>query len=103
MLIALKRAYEPPDRADGTRILVDRLWPRGMSKDSAHIDHWLKELAPSNELRQWYHARPSMWLQFRKRYLVELRAPEAQQPLQQLYDLALTRKKITLVYASREM
>lgn len=101
MSIALKRAYEPPRRTDGTRVLVDRLWPRGISKASARIDSWPKELAPSNELRQWFHARPSMWLQFRKRYLLELRSPEAQQPLQELYDLAGKRKKITLVFSSR--
>jgi uncharacterized protein YeaO (DUF488 family) len=101
MSVALKRAYEPPSRTDGPRILVDRLWPRGISKESAHIDFWPKDLAPSDELRQWFHARPSMWLQFRKRYLLELRAPAAQQPLQELYDLAGKRKKITLVFSSR--
>ena len=101
MNIALKRAYEPPSRTDGARILVDRLWPRGVSKESARIDFWPKNLAPSSTLRQWFHARPSMWLEFRKRYLMELRAPEAQQPLQELYDLADRRMKITLLFGSR--
>lgn len=58
---AIKRAYEPPDAADGTRILVDRLWPRGLARDEAQIDLWLKDLAPSNELRKRFHARPEAW------------------------------------------
>jgi uncharacterized protein YeaO (DUF488 family) len=103
MAVALKRAYADPARGDGTRVLVDRLWPRGVSKDAAHIDWWAKELAPSTALRQWFHARPSLWRQFRSRYLEELRAPAAQSPLQRLYELAGTKRTVTLVFASRNV
>jgi uncharacterized protein YeaO (DUF488 family) len=102
MAVAVKRAYEEPRPADGSRVLVERLWPRGLGKDAAHIDLWLKDVAPSTELRQWFHARPSMWPKFRERYLEELRAPEAQEPLQELYGLAARRKKLTLIYGSRD-
>lgn len=74
----LKRAYEPYDPNDGFRILVDRLWPRGIEKHAAHIDLWLKEVAPSAELRKWFGHEPAKWEEFRKRYLVELKHnPEA--------------------------
>jgi uncharacterized protein YeaO (DUF488 family) len=102
MAVAIKRVYEGPGRTDGSRVLVERLWPRGLSKEAAQLDRWLKDVAPSTELRQWFHARPSMWLKFRQRYLLELRAPEAQEPLQELYDLAAGRRRLTLVYASRD-
>ena len=68
MAIAVKRVYEAPARRDGARVLVDRLWPRGLTKADAAIDSWLRDLAPSNELRQWYHANPEAWNAFRKRY-----------------------------------
>jgi uncharacterized protein YeaO (DUF488 family) len=103
MAVVLKRAYDQPGLADGIRILVERLWPRGLSKEAARIDWWVKELAPSTALRQWFHARPSMWREFRKRYLEELRASEAQAPLQKLYDLAASDKLLTLVFASRDV
>ena len=70
--IRLKRAYEPPDDRDGVRILVERLWPRGVSKDSAALDHWMKELSPSPELRKWYGHDPVKWPEFRTRYRNEL-------------------------------
>ena len=60
-MVKIKRAYEPPAREDGTRVLVDRLWPRGMKKSEAHIDEWLKDIAPSNELRAWYGHEPAKW------------------------------------------
>lgn len=101
MTIALKRAYEKPAPSDGKRILVDRLWPRGISKEEAKISQWLKDLAPSNELRHWYHERPSMWEVFRQKYLDELRAPEAAAALELLQQRAMTGRKLTLVYASR--
>lgn len=101
MNVALKRAYDKPSAADGARVLVDRLWPRGIKKESARLDAWLKDLAPSNELRKWFHARPSMREQFRKRYLEELREPEANAALSELYELAGSRKKVTLVFASK--
>lgn len=102
MPVRLKRAYEKPTRSDGLRVLVERLWPRGIRKDSARIALWVKDLAPSTELRKWFHARPTMWRQFRQRYLEELRAPAAQQPLQQLYDLLAEGKTFTLIFASRD-
>jgi uncharacterized protein YeaO (DUF488 family) len=71
-MIKLKRAYEPASKDDGLRILVERLWPRGVSKQKAKIDLWLKDLAPSTELRQWYGHDPARWPQFRKRYRAEL-------------------------------
>ena len=103
MAVTLKRAYEEPGSADGTRVFVDRLWPRGVARTSARIDWWVKELAPSTALRQWFHARPSMWRQFRYRYLEELRAPEAQAPLQKLYGLAATGQPVTLVFSSLDL
>src|ERR1043165_1362503 len=101
MQVVLKRAYAKPSAADGARVLVDRLWPRGIRKDEARIEAWLKDLAPSSELRQWYHARPAMWQMFRKRYLEELRDPQPGAALEQLYELVASRKKVTLVFASR--
>lgn len=100
MDVVLKRAYDKPSAADGARVLVDRLWPRGISKQNARLDAWLKDLAPSNDLRKWYHARPAMWIQFRKRYLDELRDPAPSAALEQLYELVASRKKVTLVFAS---
>jgi uncharacterized protein YeaO (DUF488 family) len=99
MAIVVKRVYEKPTPADGTRVLVDRLWPRGLTKQAAALDAWLKELAPSDELRRWSHARRNAWLMFRKRYLKELARPEASEQLQQLYLLARKRKRLTLLYA----
>lgn len=101
MDVGLKRAYDKPSLSDGARILVDRLWPRGITKEKARIDAWLKDLAPSTELRRWYHARPSMWQEFRKRYLDELREEEACAALQKLYELAACKRKLTLVFASK--
>lgn len=99
--IQTKRAYEPASAADGKRFLVDRLWPRGIGKDALKIEAWLKGLAPSNELRKWFHARPAQWQQFRKRYLEELEAPMAMDALEQLYDALAPGKPVTLVYASK--
>jgi uncharacterized protein YeaO (DUF488 family) len=101
MTVAIKRVYEPPSRADGTRVLVDRLWPRGVAKTSAAIDEWLRDLAPSPELRRWFHARPDHWQDFRKKYLKELSQPEAEASLLKLYKLVHKRKRLTLLYASK--
>jgi uncharacterized protein YeaO (DUF488 family) len=101
MPVAVKRVYEPVSRSDGTRVLVDRLWPRGLRKDEIGMHAWLRDLAPSNELRKWYHARPEQWETFRKRYLKELIQPEAQEDLQKLYSLAHKKKRLTLLYASK--
>jgi uncharacterized protein YeaO (DUF488 family) len=103
MTIALKRAYEKPSASDGVRVLVDRLWPRGVKKEKAQIDAWLRDLAPSTELRRWFHARPAQWPLFRNRYLEELGEPAAALALSQLYDLARKRKRLTLVFSSRNL
>ena len=99
MEIKIKRVYEDPSAEDGRRILVDRLWPRGMTKEKAKIDIWLKEIAPSNELRIWYAHEKTRWDEFRKRYRDELdRKPEK-------IDLMLKeigKNTITLVYSSTE-
>ena len=99
--IQVKRIYEKPARADGTRVLVDRLWPRGVSKGQAAVDAWLRDLAPSDGLRQWFHARPEAWAGFRKRYIKELSRPEAEEALDELYRLAGRRKRMTLLFASK--
>ena len=99
--VAVKRVYEPPARGDGTRVLVDRLWPRGLSKERAAVDQWLRDLAPSDALRKWFHARPDAWSLFRKRYLKELARPECAPALDELYRLANRGKKLTLLFASR--
>jgi uncharacterized protein YeaO (DUF488 family) len=101
MAVVVKRVYEKPSRTDGTRVLVDRLWPRGLSKNDVAVVAWLKELAPSDELRHWFHAYPEAWATFRKRYLKELTRPEASGQLQELYRWARQRKRLTLLYASK--
>lgn len=101
MPIALKRAYEKPALGDGTRVLVDRLWPRGLTKSQARIDEWLKDLAPSDTLRKWYHRGAGNWNVFRKRYLIELDKPQASSALERLYELAHRHKQITLVFSSK--
>jgi len=102
MSVTIKRVYEPPSAADGARVLVDRLWPRGLTKAKARIHVWLKELAPSHELRRWFHERPEWFQVFRKRYLKEMAAPTALQALEQLYKMAGKEKIVTLVYASHD-
>lgn len=99
MAIRLKRAYDPPADGDGTRVLVERLWPRGLSKERAALDIWLKELAPSPELRRWYGHDPQKWPEFRRRYREELRAQETE--LERLAELA-RRSPVTFVYAARD-
>lgn len=99
-MLAIKRIYEPCDVADGYRVLVDRLWPRGLAREKAKIEAWAKTLAPSNDLRLWYAHRPERWEEFRLRYRQELAAPEATQELARLRDIARTRR-ITLLTATR--
>jgi uncharacterized protein YeaO (DUF488 family) len=101
MTVAIKRVYQPASRSDGVRVLVDRLWPRGLAKAGAAIDEWLRDLAPSDELRRWYHARPDHWANFRGKYLQELSEPEAEKALRRLYHLAHQRKRLTLLFASK--
>ncbi len=100
-MLRLKRIYEAPEPQDGERFLVERLWPRGVSKESARLAGWLKDLAPSPALRQWFHHEPSLWTEFRKRYEAELRAPDKQDQLRELADKA-SRGVVTLVYAARD-
>ena len=97
--IRIKRAYEPPTDDDGTRILIDRLWPRGVKKENLALDQWAKELSPSTELRQWFGHDPARWQEFRRRYAAELRQrTDLLDPLR-----ALARKgPITLVYSAHD-
>lgn len=99
MTIRLKRAYDPPDPEDGFRILVDRLWPRGVARDAARIDLWLKDIAPSKELRKWFGHDPAKWLGFKQRYFAELDGnPQAVEELR----LRVRHGKVTFVYAARD-
>lgn len=102
MSVSLKRVYEKASPGDGRRVLVDRVWPRGLSKHAAVIDAWLRDLAPSDALRTWYHARPECWAMFRKRYLTELGAEKAARALEELYRLVAANKAVTLLYAARQ-
>lgn len=97
MPIALKRAYEEPTPQDGYRILVDRIWPRGVSKEEAELDEWLKEVAPSKELRRWFQHDASRWAEFRRRYLSELKSHR-----DELRGLArrARRQRVTLVFGA---
>jgi uncharacterized protein YeaO (DUF488 family) len=99
MPIAVKRIYDGPSPDDGHRVLVDRLWPRGLSKQDARLDRWLKEIAPSTELREWLHADRSRWEEFKARYLEELG-----EHLEALGDLAERARtgQVTLLYGSRD-
>ncbi len=99
MRISLKRAYEKPAKGDGYRVLIDGLWPRGVRKDGAGIDLWLKEVAPSSQLRKWFGHEPGRWDEFKRRYFGELdNNPEV---VRQLSEIA-RHGKLTLVYGSRE-
>ena len=100
MTVRLKRVYDAPLAEDGARILVDRLWPRGLTKEAAALEAWLKEVAPSDELRRWYHAHLQQWPEFRKRYLRELNSESASAALEKLHDLAEEKRGVTLLYAS---
>lgn len=98
--IRIKRVYAPPLPEDGLRVLVDRLWPRGLSKERAGIDWWAKEAAPSHELRRWYHQDPAQWEEFRRRYRAELDArPEVVEDLRARLAAAAA---VTFLSASRE-
>ncbi len=99
MRLNLKRVYEPPEKADGARFLVERLWPRGISKEAAKLDGWLKEVAPSDSLRKWYGHDPKKWEEFRRRYLAELAGRSDQlAPIRE----AARKGTVTLVFAARD-
>jgi uncharacterized protein YeaO (DUF488 family) len=98
-MIRLKRAYDPDSRSDGTRFLVERLWPRGVSKAKLRVDAWLKDVGPSTELRKWFSHDPKKWDEFRRRYVRELRSqPAAWKPI----VAAARRGRVTLVYSSHD-
>jgi uncharacterized protein YeaO (DUF488 family) len=98
-MIHLKRVYEPPSKDDGFRILVERLWPRGVSKQRAEVDLWLKDISPSSQLRSWYAHDVTKWDEFQRRYRAELRNNLAIKQLQQLLQ---DKPVITFVYAARD-
>lgn len=98
-MIEIKRVYEPVARGDGRRLLVERLWPRGVKKSELHADAWIKDVAPSAELRTWYGHRPERWPEFRRRYQRELRTNEAAwAPIL----AAAKRRTVTLLYAAHD-
>ncbi len=100
-MIALKRAYEPAASQDGYRVLVERLWPRGVRKEALHLDEWAKEVAPSTELRKWYGHDPAKWKEFVQRYARELANPEVQAELDALAARA-RRGRVTLLFAAHD-
>ena len=97
--VALKRIYDAPAATDGKRLLVDRVWPRGVSKEQAALDGWLRELAPSADLRKWYGHDPARWTEFRKRYRAELRS---QRPALESLRRLVTGHRVTSLYATRD-
>lgn len=100
--IVLKRAYEKPARGDGIRILVDRLWPRGIKKEDLRVDAWAKALAPSNDLRKWFAHDEAKWPEFRKRYRAELAAAGATEIIRGLLASAKRAKTVTLLYGAKD-
>lgn len=98
-MIKLKRAYDAPEKSDGIRFLAERLWPRGIKKEALQLDDWLKDVAPSTELRKWFSHDPEKWSEFQRRYRAELKAhPEAWQPI----VAAAKKGKVTLLFSSRD-
>jgi len=101
MAVSIKRVYLEPSVEDGARVLVDRLWPRGLTKQAAALDAWLRDLAPSNELRKWFHEHPQQRSKFRERYIEELAAEPAAKALEQLYAIRNKNHQLTLLFASK--
>ena len=99
-MIKIKRIYEKPIKDDGYRILVDRLWPRGVSKEKASLDLWLKDIAPSTELRKWFNHEPEKWEEFKRRYEVEVR--NNKEIFKQLKEICKKEKIVTFLYASKD-
>jgi uncharacterized protein YeaO (DUF488 family) len=97
--IQIKRIYDPPAKTDGYRVLVDRLWPRGMKKETADIDEWAKDIAPSTELRKWFGHTPRLWSDFEKRYIDELKANDAVKTFAKAHA---GEESITLLYAAKD-
>jgi uncharacterized protein YeaO (DUF488 family) len=100
-MFKLKRVYEKPERMDGKRVLIDRLWPRGVRKEKAHIDEWLRDIAPSDELRRWYEHKVERWEEFRKRYQAELSKTPKKELVQRLQNEG-KRSTITLLFAATD-
>lgn len=98
-MLKIKRVYEPVEKADGYRILVDRLWPRGVSKEKAHVDLWFKEIGPSDNLRKWFAHDPSKWSEFKKKYFAEL--SEKQNLVESLKN-KMREGDVTLIYAAKD-
>lgn len=99
-MLKIKRVYEKPSKDDGWRVLVDRLWPRGMKKESAHIDVWMKEVAPSDALRRWFGHDPAKWSEFKKRYRAELAQKQGQ--VTELQNMAAEHRTLTLLYGAKD-
>jgi uncharacterized protein YeaO (DUF488 family) len=99
--LRIKRVYQAPDPGDGVRVLVDRLWPRGLSRERAQIDLWLKEIAPSDALRRRFHGDPAGWEDFKTAYYTELERSLAQSAVRELFD-RLSREPVTLLFAARD-
>jgi|SRR6185437_564763 len=99
-MIKIKRIYEEYSSDDGFRILIDRLWPRGVSKDNAHVDLWLKEIAPTDQLRKWFSHDPQKWKSFAKKYIYELK--ENKSSLDKIKNLKKEHKMITLVFSAKD-
>jgi uncharacterized protein YeaO (DUF488 family) len=99
--VCIKRAYVPPAKEDGCRVLVDRLWPRGVARKSLALDEWQKDVAPSTDLRRWFNHDPARWDEFKARYRAELAKSPAREALSALVQLA-RRGKLTLIYAARD-
>ncbi|MHA7924843.1 MAG: DUF488 domain-containing protein [Marinobacter sp.] len=102
MDIRLKRAYAEPARSDGPRVLVDRIWPRGVAKENADITLWLKGLAPSTELRKWFSHDPDKWPEFRSRYLEELGSDNVSDDIEALKQVLKEHNRVTLVFAAKD-
>ena len=100
-MFVCKRVYDPPSRDDGYRVLVDRLWPRGLTREKAAIDEWLKGIAPSDDLRRWFGKDETKWHEFERRYRAELSAADAQPELDRLRTLA-KKGRVTLLYAKKD-
>jgi uncharacterized protein YeaO (DUF488 family) len=101
MIVIIKRAYEPASKEDGFRVLVDRLWPRGLTREKAAIDLWAREIAPSDVLRKWFSHDPSRWEEFRRRYGEELSADSMKKVVMELAERA-KHGRLTLVYAAKD-
>ena len=100
MAVRIKRVYLKPEKADGCRVLVDRLWPRGLTKQKAAVDHWLRDIAPSDALRKWYGHAPARWPEFKRRYAAELKQEkDAVKTLRALYK---ANARVTLLFSSKE-